>query len=168
MRQISVLAITVCLLSIGLAQTTDPPPQKEGLWSVHRESSSPGKGKSQSTETLCRNHEYDKYILDKSKNSPGCKVVSSSLNDGTYTIEKECNVGESVVKSKETSTYKDTEVHIETHATYAPPLMGMTEITLVMDQKFQGACPAGTNPGDVTRANGKKINTWPKEAPPAQ
>lgn len=161
MRQISVCAITVFLLSTCLAQTADPPPQKEGLWSIHRESSRPGKGKSQSTETLCRNHDYDKFIQEKSRNAPGCKITSATLSNGVYTVEKQCEVNESVVKSKETSTYKDDEVVTETHATYTPPLMGLTEITQTMDQKYVGACPEGAKPGDVTFANGKKLNTWP-------
>jgi hypothetical protein len=164
MKKTSALSVAMFLFPVGFAQAPDPPPQKEGLWSVHRQSVSAGKGKSEVTETLCRNHEYDKYIQeiqDKGKNAPGCKVLSSNASNGTYTLETECPVGESVVKSKLTTTYQgDTEVHSETHATYTPPLMGMTEINMIMDQKYIGACPAGSQPGEVTHANGKKTNAW--------
>jgi hypothetical protein len=162
MNNSSVPTIAALLLSAGLAQSVDPPPQKEGLWSVHRQSANnAGKGKSDLTETLCRNREYDKYVEDRAKNIPGCKVLNANFANGTHTVEMQCNVGNSVVDSKVTTTYKgDTELHSETNSTYTPPLMGMSEVNMVTDQKYVGSCPAGAQPGDVTHANGKTTNAW--------
>jgi hypothetical protein len=52
----------------------------------------------------------------------------------------------------------DTAAHSETRATYTPPMYGLTETTMVMDQKYVGACPAGVGPGDTIEAGGKVIH----------
>jgi len=153
----------VFLLSAGLSLAADPPPQKEGLWSVHRQSAdNTGKAKSDSTETVCRNHEYDKYLQDKAKAAPGCKLLNSTFENSALTVEMQCSVGNSDVKSKTVTTYQgDTASHTESHSVYTPPLMGMTEVTMTMDQKYVSACAAGAKPGDITHANGKVTNAWP-------
>ena len=151
------------LLLTSLALAADPPPQKEGLWTVHRQSAdTTGKAKSDVTETVCRSHEYDKYAQDKAKSTPGCKMLNSTFANDTFTVEMQCAVGNSVVNSKAVTTYQgDTSSHSETRAVYTPPLMGMTEVILKMDQKYTGPCPATAKPGDVTHANGKTTNAWP-------
>jgi len=162
MNRVSFSAIVASCLAVGLVQAVDPPLQKEGLWSLHTLSvDNPGEVKSETTRTICRSHEYDKYAQNAARNLQGCKVVNESLSDGKLSIEMECNAGGSVIKSQGTTTFQgDTAFHSETHATYDPPLYGKTETTLTMDQKYIGACPAGVKPGDITGPDGKVINSW--------
>jgi hypothetical protein len=51
----------------------------------------------------------------------------------------------------------DTAVHGETHSTFDPPSFGRTDTTMIMDQKYVGACPAGMEPGDTMDSDGKVI-----------
>ena len=52
--------------------------------------------------------------------------------------------GKYVIDTTEKATFKgDTAVHSETHATYSPPLYGVSESTMIMDQEYLGSCPAG-------------------------
>jgi hypothetical protein len=54
----------------------------------------------------------------------------------------------------------NTASHSEGHTTYDPPVRGMSESTMIMDQKYVGACPAGVEPGDMIGADGKIEHTW--------
>ena len=66
-----------------------------------------------------------------------------------------------VVESKGTTTFQgDTATHSETHATYTPPMGGISGMTMIMDQKYVGSCPAGLQPGDRTNADGSVIHLW--------
>ncbi|HVR24953.1 MAG TPA: hypothetical protein VMU26_16705 [Candidatus Polarisedimenticolia bacterium] len=57
--------------------------------------------------------------------------------------------------STETVIYTgDTSAHSETLATYTPALGGVSETTMIMDQKYVGSCPAGAQSGDLTNADG--------------
>ena len=161
----NLLAFTIaslCLIGFAFAQNIRVPLQKEGLWSNHRESTNnPGNVKTESTEKICRNHAYDEYVREKAKKVPGCKTLSESYSGGIYSIEMECSTAGSVIKSKGTvKSLGEDDVRAESHATYAPPIAGMAETTMVMEQKYLGSCPAGMQPGDITHENGSVTHTW--------
>jgi hypothetical protein len=157
-KVMQVLAVVAIMLPI--AGATDPPEVKEGLWSVHSQSiRDPGDKKSEETYTLCRNHAYDQSVRTREKNLKGCTTVSESLQDKKYTSEIRCTAGKTEIDSKGTTTFQgDTAIHSETHATYTPALGGVSETTIVMDEKFVGTCPAGTEPGDRTNPDGTVIS----------
>lgn len=49
MKKLMVFAAAVLMLLIGIANAVNPPEQKEGLWSIHRQSiDNPGNSKSES------------------------------------------------------------------------------------------------------------------------
>lgn len=50
--------------------------------------------------------------------------------------------------------WSDTAVRSESHATYTPPISGMSQSTTILEQKWVGACPAGVEPGDRVTADG--------------
>jgi len=137
---------------------------KEGLWSQHLQfTENPGNKKRETTQTVCRTHAYDIWSRDRSKKRAGCKVISENSTAASYTIEMECTVQGSVIKSKTVATFSgDTAVHSESHSTQTPPLMGIAESTAISDDKYVGPCPAGAQPGDITMENGAKINTYKK------
>ncbi len=155
---ICVVAI-VCL--VGFAAAIDLPPMREGLWSIRTQTlDKAGNVKSDFTQKICRSHASDDSARAKAKNRPGCKVLNENLSGHTYTIEMECNIGGSVIHTKgvTTSTGADAS-HSETHTTYAPALNGVSDSTMIMDQKYLGSCPSGTEPGDIIRADGTVLHT---------
>jgi hypothetical protein len=149
------------LLAIGTAGAVDPPEVKEGLWSMHRQTiDNPGNKKTESTSTICRNHAYDQHVQSLAKNMKGCTTVSQSFQGGKYSSVMHCVAGGTVIESQGTSTFQgDTSTHSETHATYAPAMGGVSETTMIMDQKYLGNCPAGQQPGDLT-TEGRTTHLW--------
>lgn len=151
------LAAAASFLIVAL-YAADPPAVKEGLWSIHTTSiDKPGNKKSEGTRSICRSHEYDVRIRQQSENKQKqiCKTFTETSTGNTFTTESECNVQGSVVKGKTVTTFTDASIHAETHATNTPPVFGTAESTVVLDQKYVGACPAGMEPGDFMDSTGK-------------
>lgn len=157
-KAISALAMAAFMLPIAYA--TDPPEVKEGLWTVHSEmTNNPGGQKIEGTYTLCRDHAFDQAVREREKGIKGCTTVSESFQDRKYSSEIHCAMGSTAIASKGTTTYQgDTSFHSETHAAYTPALGGVSESIIVMDQKYTGSCPAGTQPGDRTNEDGTVIH----------
>jgi hypothetical protein len=146
------------LLSFALF-AADQPTMKEGLWSIHTVSvDNPGNRRTEGTRSICRNHAYDLRIREQAeqKQKQTCKPVVRTSSGNGFTEESECTVQGSVIKSKNVATFTgDSSIHSETQATYAPALFGTAEMTMTMDQKYVGPCPAGMEPGDFMSADGK-------------
>ncbi len=141
----------------------DAPSLKEGFWSIHSVSTEQPSGKKREvTRSICRSRAYDDYVRERAKKiPPTCKIVTDSSSGGTTVMETECAVQETTVHGKTTTTItSETAVHSETHTTYTPPLAGMSEMTMVMDQTYTGACPEGVEPGDMIGPDGKKVASW--------
>jgi hypothetical protein len=155
------IAVAAVVWVAGLAGGIDLPPMKEGLWSIHTQSiDNPGNVKREFSQKICRNHAYDDAARAKAKNMPGCKVLNENLSGQTYTIEMECTISGSVLHSKGVTTRTGEEsFRSENHATYTPALHGVSESTMIMEQKYEGSCPAGTEPGDIIRADGTILHT---------
>lgn len=149
------------LLAIGTASALDPPEVKEGLWSIHRQTiDNPGNKKSESTSTICRNHAYDQHVQSLAKNVKGCTTLSQTFQGGKYSSAMHCVAGGTVIESQGTTIFQsDTSTHSETHATYTPAMGGVSETTMIMDQKYLGNCPAGAQPGDLT-TEGRTTHLW--------
>jgi len=151
----------VLLLPLAIASAADPPEQKEGLWSIHRQSiNNSGSQTTESSSTICRSHSYDAYTLSLVKNKkPGCATLKEDWQGSIFSIESHCIVAGTAVDSKGTVTYTgDTSAHSETRAMYAPALGGVSETTMIMDQKYVGSCPAGAQPGEFDE-RGRKSNS---------
>lgn len=151
--------VYIALLVSFALPAADAPAIKEGLWSIHTVSiDNPGNKRTEGTRSLCRNHAYDARIREQAeaKEKQICKPVARTSSNNGFTEESECNVQGSVATSKVVTTFTgDTSIHSETHVTYKPALYGTAEMTMVMDQKYAGACPAGMEPGDFMSADGK-------------
>ena len=153
--------IAALLLVIGMASAIDKPEMKEGLWSMHKQTiDNPGNKKSESDSTICRNHGYDKHVESHAM-PKGCTTVNESFQSGRYVLETHCTIAGTTIDSKGTTTFNsDTAAHSETHATYTPAMQGVSETTMIMDTKFEGACPAGVQPGDLTDSKGNVVHLW--------
>jgi hypothetical protein len=147
------------LLPVAIAIAANHPDLKEGLWSVRTQTiNNPGNKKSEGTYTICRSHAFDQSAETLVRNMKGCTMNESSQGN-KYSAEMHCTVGTTVIDSKETATYDgDTATHAETHATYTPAMAGISETTMIQDQKYTGTCPAGIQPGDRTNADGTVIH----------
>jgi hypothetical protein len=152
----------VLLLGSATVYAIDPPPMKEGLWTIHNQSSNdPGGQKVDQTSTVCRSHAYDQHVLQEAKRMKGCKTLSESLNGSEYSVHTQCKLANTVVDSRSTVIFRgDSAAHSESHATYNPALGGISEMTLIQDQRFVGSCPAGAQPGDITQPDGSVIHAW--------
>lgn len=162
MKRMLVSVAAALLLPIGIAIAVNLPEQKEGLWSIHRQmTANPGNKKTDSTSKICRNHAYDQYANSLAKNVKGCTTGSESFEGGKYSIEMHCVVAGTVIESKGTTTFQgDRSTHAESHATYTPAMGGVSEMTMIIDQKYEGSCPAGTQPGDMMSADGRVTHLW--------
>jgi Protein of unknown function (DUF3617) len=158
MKKILIPVAATLLLSIAYA--TNLPELKEGLWSVHTQTiNNPGNVKSEGTYTLCRNHAFDQAAEARAKSMKGCTMVSENFEGGKYSSQMHCVAAGTVIETKGTNTFQgDTSFHSESHATYTPPLSGITEMTIIVDQKHAGSCPVGTEPGDRTNSDGTVIH----------
>lgn len=154
-------AAALSVLAIGTANAVDPPEVKEGLWSIHRQTiDNPGNKKTESTSSICRNHAYDQHVQSLAKNMKGCTAVSQTFQSGKYSSTMHCVAGGTVIESQGTTFFQsDTSTHSETHATYSPAMAGVSETTMIMDQKYIGSCPAGIQPGDLT-TQGRTTHLW--------
>jgi Protein of unknown function (DUF3617) len=157
------MKIILCsALLVAGVYAADAPPMKEGLWSIHTVSvDQPGNKKTDGMRSICRNHAYDERVraMAAQHAAKSCKTISENSVGGTTTTETQCSVGGSVVRTKATVTFSGDTAHSETHSTYTPAMYGMSETTMVMDQKYVGACPAGVEPGDFIGADGKVTHT---------
>jgi Protein of unknown function (DUF3617) len=162
MKKILLCVGATVLLSLASAHAADPPDVKEGLWSSQTQTiDNPGNKRGGGLVTICRSHAYDQYVKDLAARMPGCKKLSENSSGHIRTSALQCTVGNTVIDTKETTTFQhDTAIHSETHATYTPPLYGVSDSTMIMDQKYLGSCPAEMQPGDMKGADGKIVNTW--------
>jgi hypothetical protein len=165
MKKILAFAGVALWLPIGIANAQNPlqaPEVKEGLWEIHMQSTDkPGDKKTEGTSTICRNHAYDQHVQALAKDMKGCTKVNESFQGGKYSLEMHCTVGATVIDTKGTSTFQgDTATHSESHATYTPALYGVSETTMIQDQKYIGSCPADMQPGDRKSDDGKITHLW--------
>jgi hypothetical protein len=157
-KPISTAAVFLFLLGFAAAaDLPDQPPMKEGLWKIHMVTTSAGQPPTDSTFSLCRNHAYDDSVhAIMQKSMAKCTTVSSVKLLGKLTMTVSCKVGGSTLTTRSVvSSSGENSYHSESQTTYDPPLYGQSQSTMVQDQTFAGACPAGMNPGDRMLANGQ-------------
>ncbi len=141
----------------------DAPSLKEGFWSIHSVRTEQPSGKQRElVRSICRSHAYDDFVREKLKKlPPTCKIITDNSTGGVTTMETECTVNETVVHSKTVTTISsETAYRSEQHTTYTPPLAGNSEVTMVIDEAYKGACPEGVEPGDMIGPDGKKVASW--------
>ncbi len=154
-------ASTGVLLALAAwnVRAASPPKLLEGLWEVRVQSTeSPGDKKTEYSFKLCRDHAYDKHTDELVKNNKNCTTKLEKLAGDRYSAASRCTVSGIVIDSKGLSTYQsNTAIHSESAATYRPPLYGKTDETMIQDQRYVGACPAGMKPGDRILADGRLV-----------
>jgi len=156
------IPVFLAMALLAMANAASAPQLKEGLWSVHTQTiDNPGNRKTEGTYKLCRNHAFDKSVEARAKDVKGCTMVKESFENGVYSSETHCVIGATVLNSHGTTVFQgDASLRSESHSTYTPALRGTSESLRIIDQKYEGSCPAGTQPGDRTGADGKIVHLW--------
>jgi hypothetical protein len=160
MKRAMVSAGGALLLVMGVAVAADEPELKEGLWSVHTQATTnPGGKKAVSNYTICRNHAFDQTIRLRAKAQKSCTMVTEIVSAGKYSSKSHCAVGGTTIDTTGTTTYQgDTATHSESHGVYTPAMPDIGDVTMVMDQKYIGSCPAKLHPGDRTNSDGSVVH----------
>ena len=142
-------AATIFLpVAIARADGITIPEIQEGLWQVTMHNvNSPGNQVMDSSFKLCRNHAYDKRVESMVNSQKGCTLTLENIGGGKYTSTGRCTVAGSVLVSTAVITTTSTSSHTETQTTFTPAFYGQTSSTMIQDQKYLGACPAGMQPG---------------------
>jgi hypothetical protein len=155
-------ASTGVLLALAAwdASAASPPKLMEGLWEVRVQSTeNPGAKKTEYSFKLCRDHAFDRQTDDLVKNNKSCTTRLQKLSGDKYSAASRCTLSGIVIDSKGLSVYQNnTAIHSESAATYTPPLYGKTDETMIQDQQYLGACPAGMKPGDRILADGRVVH----------
>jgi hypothetical protein len=140
------------LLPIAIASAVDFPQRQEGLWERHNQTiQNPGNRKIELTSTICRDHTYDKSVTVTKPSDPSCTYDLKDLGGGNYSSQTRCTIDATVVETAQTFSYQAGSVHSETHIKYTPALGGRTDMTVILDEKFVGSCPANMKPGDESK-----------------
>jgi hypothetical protein len=156
------LLAPLAFLYIGRLHAADPPSLKEGLWSIRTVSTEqPGNKKTEGTRSICRNHAYDERVRAQAKAQAAttCKTHIENYAGSKYESESECAVQGMTIHTKGTTTASgENTTHTESSTTYTPAFNGISASTMIMDQKYVGACPAGMAPGDIMGLDGRVIH----------
>lgn len=154
----SFLGFAALLLMIATVYAADDwPSLKEGFWSIHRETTDePGNKKTIQDQWICRNHASDEKARARAEAMlKNCKTNLENHVGSKYETERECVVAGTTIHSKSTiSVSGDSEFHSEETTTYTPAMADTTKTTMIVDQKYVGACPPGMEPGDIKGADG--------------
>jgi hypothetical protein len=155
------LLAPVAFVYMGAVHAADPPSLKEGLWSIHTVSTEqPGNKKTEGARSICRNHAYDERVRAQAKaRATTCKTHTENYAGSKYESESECTVQGMTIHTKGTTAASgDNATHTESSTTYTPAFNGISAMTMIMDEKYNGACPAGMAPGDMMGADGRVIH----------
>jgi hypothetical protein len=156
------IAAAAALLLTGTARAEDWPVLKEGLWSVHTHMTGMQGHIVDSTSQLCRNHAYDTHAREVAQTSPGCTIVKQSMEGRKLVTQTRCMIQNSEMVASGVGVFgaDGTTFHSESHMSFTPPMHGMAEQSMTIDEAYTGPCPAGIVPGDritggvVTHAKG--------------
>jgi hypothetical protein len=159
-RCAAAVLVSELVLAAGCAGTAHFPQLQEGLWEVRVQSiESPGNKKTDFTYKICRDHGFDKRADAAVKKAKNCTTRVEDLGGDRYSAASRCTDSGMVIVSKGLSIYQNGKVaHSETAATYTPAFYGKTDETMIQDQRYVGACPAGVRPGDRIMADERIVH----------
>jgi len=153
------LLILTVLLS-PLAQAQDFPKLKPGLWEMTT-TASRNKDRPPLRSSICLDASLQQEMIRMSTGMMQgmCSKFDMKYVGNKFTGEAVCNFGGSTMRSKSVMTLPgDTAYRTEAHATFDPPMGGMTQSDTVIEGRNIGACKSGQQPGDITMPNGQTMN----------
>jgi hypothetical protein len=139
------LAAAILVIPSGTISADDAPALKDGLCSINTQfTEHPSEKRNEIVTAYCRNRAHDDGERAASKQGANCKTISDKTLGTIRTTETQCTASDTVINTRFTLTViSDSATHTETVTTFNPPSAGRTGTTIITDQKYVGACPAG-------------------------
>ena len=142
------------------AQAADPPKLQPGLWEMS--TTVAGSQRPPRSVKICIGSDTLSLLsrLDGAEAQPqNCSKSNLQIEGARVTTDASCKLDSSQVSTHTVTTYQGgTAFHSETQAQYDPPLFGRRDLQTTRDAKRLGECTPDMRPGDVTLANGIKMN----------
>ena len=85
--------------------------------------------------------------------------MRNGVSEWSWSVDADCRVN--AVKMSGVITAPDilaAQHQLAAHASFNPPMGGMTQSDTVIDGRHVGACKPGQQPGDMTMPNGQTMN----------
>ena len=155
----SSIATLLGLAFAASAQGADPPILKSGLWEVLRTSTQQPERKIQTM--MCLDDSVQAQMRDFGMGAAKemCAQTVPSIEGNRMTVTATCKLGQTTLKSSAVTTFNgNTSYHMDSSATYDPPLGTMKDMKMSIDAKWVGACKPGQQPGDITLETGQTVN----------
>lgn len=147
---------------LGESAFAEFPGRKSGLW----ESVASGVGVPETKVKECVDQQADKAAIAKPQTPPGqkCEVTKADGSSSGFEAVVSCTMAgtKMVVKTSGSGDF-NSAVTYTVVTSFDPPLMGQASRTMSINAKYIGACPAGTQPGDLEMPNGAKITKADQE-----
>lgn len=158
-RKSLAVASLLALAVAGTAQAADMPKRKSGLWEMKTQMEGmPSGGPMQ----MCVDQTTDNLMQDKAQGAkPNCSAMDVQQSGGKTTIHTVCKhegvtvTTDGVITGDFASGYKS-----DLKMRYSPPQHGMSDMHMIQEAKWLGACKPGQRPGDVIMPGmmGGKVN----------
>ncbi|HEY3179336.1 MAG TPA: DUF3617 family protein [Casimicrobiaceae bacterium] len=154
------LLFLLFLLPLGARAAQEYPKLKPGLWEMTTTSGrSKDRPPQKSSICLDASLQQDMVRMSAGMMQGMCSKFETKYVGNTFSGEATCKLGDSTMKSKSVMTMTgDTAYRTEAHASFDPPMAGMTQSDTVIEGRHIGACKPGQQPGDMTTPNGQTMN----------
>ncbi len=142
------------------AQAQQFPKLKPGLWEMTT-TNTRSKDRPPLKSSLCTDASLQQELIRMSTGMMQgmCSKFDTKYVGNTFTGEAICNLGSSTMRSRSVMTLTgDTAYRTESHATFDPPMGGISQSDTVIEGRNIGACKPGQQPGDMTMPNGQTMN----------
>ena len=148
-------AILCCAATV---RAQDFPPRKPGLWQIEMTiSATPAP--QQMKMCIDATTDAEMYKMGKNAVQGMCDKPLINRSGSIVTIDSTCKMGEMRTTTHAVTKFTgDTAYHSEADSKMDPPVAGRDQSKVIQDGKWVGPCPADMSPGDVTMANGMKMN----------
>jgi len=141
----------------GVAQATDAPKRKSGLWEISTQmEGTPGMGPIQQ----CIDQNTDNLMQQRAKkDKTDCSVNDVKTQGNKVTVHSVCKFEATTATTDAVFTGAfDSAYKGDMNTRFSPPMHGMSESKMHMEAKWIGPCKPGQKPGDVIMPNMKGMN----------
>jgi Protein of unknown function (DUF3617) len=156
--------IAFCVISVSPAAALDLPARKVGLWEVKMTADT--LGMPPTTMQQCIDAATDKMMnsIGGGMRQELCSKQDVRKTGSTITVDSVCQVGGMTITSQAVITGDFNSAYtmkVSSKRSGGPSIPGMPAdgtSNTTLDAKWQGACKAGQQPGDIIMADGRKMN----------
>ena len=163
MMKLLKLVIISGLLLLSVDLKADPyPHRRPGLWEL---TSSPiDQRLPPNVSQLCIDAATESALIDVGTEAvkSACSKNDIQVSGNSITADLVCKFGDHEQTTHSVTTFSgDSAFHTDTNVHFDPPILGKSDRTMTHDGKWVGPCGPDMKPGDVTTANGIKMNIAP-------